>query len=320
MFAGLTDGDFDAYAPSKWRSNVYNRERLEVKQKLLTLARAVAPALVAADGSPLTVEASVEHPALWFHKQVDAQHVFFSRNEAARKELDRIIERGQSLASRIDDPTPQRNHMFLALSLSQDRLELALRLHPDARVDRQNLDRKCEDHFEREKLSQLLHALGSGFTVGVHGGDGSPAADVDGERIGALLSSFATPAPAMALPAAPVRFLEVVRALPRSEAVAVGPALEEQAQGALAALLAIYNFAAWTRDNDFVSMRDVLQREKQAKRQRGIARNDEVRVVRGMLAGKVGIVQEIDGRGAVRLLVGKMSVKVDAADLDSIKR
>src|SRR5262245_41334293 len=102
MIAGLTDGDFDAYAAGKWRSNVYNRERLEVKQKLLALGRALAPSLVGADGSPLTVEASVEHPALWNHKQVEAQHVFFSRHEEARKELDRIIERGQSLASRID--------------------------------------------------------------------------------------------------------------------------------------------------------------------------------------------------------------------------
>jgi transcription antitermination factor NusG len=56
------------------------------------------------------------------------------------------------------------------------------------------------------------------------------------------------------------------------------------------------------------------------KRQRGLARLDEVRVVRGMFAGKTGVVQEIDARGAVRLLVGSLSVKVDAADLDAVKR
>ena len=36
-FTGLSDGDFEAYAPKKWKSNVFNRERLEVKQKLLAL-------------------------------------------------------------------------------------------------------------------------------------------------------------------------------------------------------------------------------------------------------------------------------------------
>src|SRR5512143_591156 len=105
MFAGFTSADFEAYAPSKWKSNVFNRERLEVKQKLLALGREVQGAMVAADGSPLTCEASVEHPALWNHKQVEAQHLFFSRNEGARREIDRIIDRSRPIASMLDDPT-----------------------------------------------------------------------------------------------------------------------------------------------------------------------------------------------------------------------
>src|SRR5215813_11557605 len=139
MFPGFTDRDFDAYAPQKWKSNVFNRERLEVKQKLLLLGKELAGALTAADGSPLLCEASVEHPALWNHKQVEAQHLFFSRNEGARKELDKIIDRQKSIAAQIDDPTPLRNHVFLAVSLTNDALELSVKLHPDARVDRQNL-------------------------------------------------------------------------------------------------------------------------------------------------------------------------------------
>src|SRR4051812_3998835 len=118
MFTGFSDTDFDAYAPKKWKSNVFNRERLEVKQKLMELARSLSGTLLASDGSPLTIEASVEHPALWNHKQVEAQHIFFSRNEAARKELDAIMDRQISLASRIEDPTPQRNHVFLAMTLA----------------------------------------------------------------------------------------------------------------------------------------------------------------------------------------------------------
>ena len=83
----------------------------------------------------------------------------------------------------------------------------------------------------------------------------------------------------------------------------------------LGALLPLYHFIAWSRDNDYVSIRDVLQKEKQAKRQRGLARNDEVRVVRGMLAGKIGVIQEIDARGGLRVLVGKMALKLDAQDV-----
>src|SRR5262249_35211360 len=146
---------------------VFTRERLEVKQKMLMLGRELQGVMVAADGSPLACEASVEYPALWNHKQVEAQHLYFSRNEGARKELDRIIDRQTSLAALIDDPTPQRKHVFLAVTLSNDALEVSAKLHPDAKVDRQNLERKCEDHFEAEKLSTIGRSLGGEFRVGV---------------------------------------------------------------------------------------------------------------------------------------------------------
>src|SRR5258706_11131847 len=118
MFAGFSDADFEAYAPKKWKSNVWNRERLEVKQKLQALGRELAATIAAADGSPLALEASAEHPAQWNHKQVEAQHIFLSRNEGARKELASILERGQSIAALLDDPTPQRSHLFLAVTLA----------------------------------------------------------------------------------------------------------------------------------------------------------------------------------------------------------
>ena len=100
MFPGFTAADFDAYQPKKWKSNVFNRERLDVKQKLVALGRELQGAMLAPDGSPLAVEPSVEHPALWNHKQVEAQHLYFSRNEGARKELDAIIDRAASRSRR----------------------------------------------------------------------------------------------------------------------------------------------------------------------------------------------------------------------------
>src|SRR5262245_30792154 len=167
MFPGFSAADFDAYAQKKWKSNVFTRERLEVKQKLLALGKELSGVMIAADGSPLAVEASAEYPALWNHKQVEAQHLFFSRNEGARKELDHIIDRQTSVKSRLDDPTPLRNHVFLAATVTVEGLELSVKLHPDAKVDRQNLERKTEDHFEAEKLVRTVRDLGAGYRVGV---------------------------------------------------------------------------------------------------------------------------------------------------------
>jgi hypothetical protein len=304
-FPGFRAADFAVYAPAKWRSNVYNRDRLEVKERLLALARDAGAHLTAADGAPLTIEASVEHPALSNHKQVEAQHVFFSRNEEARRELDRINDRERGMKAILDDPTPQRTHVFLCLTVTEPGFDVALKLHPDAKVDRDNLTRKCADRYERMRLRDLLIGMGADFTLGVGTGGATQARAITDDALGAILSGFASGQGPLCVQAR----------VPSELAVASGEGLTEFAQSALEDLLPVYHFAAWTRDNDFVSMREILQKEKQAKLQRGLSRNDRVRIIRGVLSGKQGVVQEIDARGALKVLVGKLAVKVDAEDV-----
>jgi hypothetical protein len=311
MFPGFTDRDFDAYAPNKWKSNVFNRERLEVKQKLLALATELGGALKATDGSPLTCEASVEHPALWNHKQVEAQHVFFSRNEGARKELDRIIDRARPMTSMLEDPTPQRNHVFLSVTIDHERVEFALKLHPDARVDRQNLERKLAEHWERETFIGLAHALPDGYRVGITGQSMISSGAMDEASLKELLAGLAKPE----LPGK-THWLFVERSLSRTDVKTAAGGLVDAARSELEALLPIYHFIAWSRDNDFVSIREVLKQEKQAKLQKGLAKNDRVRIVRGMFSGRTGVIQEIDAKGALKVLVGKVAVKVDAEDVE----
>jgi hypothetical protein len=311
MFPGFTDRDFDAYAPQKWKSNVFNRERLEVKQKLLTLGRELGGELVAADGSPLLCETSVEHPALWNHKQVEAQHLFFSRNEGARKELDRIIDRARPMASMLEDPTPQRNHIFLAVTIGHDQVEFAVKLHPEARIDRQNLERKITELWEREKLLALLRELPEGSTIGVTGNPQLPATGIAEDGLRTVIAELARPE----LPGK-THLLVIGRAVPRGTATAQGGALLDTARRELEALLPIYQFVAWSRDNDYVPMREALKQEKQAKRQKGLAKNDKVRIVRGVFAGRAGVIQEIDGKGALRVLVGTVAVKMGADEVE----
>ncbi len=326
MFPGLTGSDFECYEPRKWKSNVYNRERMEVRQKLLVLARQTASGLSGSDGAPLFIEASVEHPALWNHKQVDTQSVFFSRNEAARKELDGFIDRQKPIASLLEDPTPQRNHLFLAVTVGYDTIEASLKLHPDASVDRQNLERKLDDHFEAERLVGLLGELPETFRIGVTP-ELRPTAGIDADAVLDILgelpagsSGSGGSAPQFALPGQPVappRMFYVGCSLDRSTALSLGGADQEAwAHATLQQLLPIYRFIVWSRDNDFVSMRQVLDKERTVKRQKGLHKNDKVRIVRGMLTGKDGVVQEVEAKGQLKVLVGKMVIKIDAADVE----
>jgi hypothetical protein len=311
MWTGFTAKDFDAYAPNKWKSNVFNRERLEVKQKLVDLGALLQGALVAADGSPLLCEPSAEHPALWNHKQVEAQHLFFSRNVAARKELDRFIDRSRPMTTMLEDPTPQRNHVFLALSLSLGGLDFSLKLHPDARVDRQNLEHKLADAWELGTFVDLLRALPPGHRLGVTEQATSDAATVDAARVHALLADIArAEAPGK------THWLTVARTIGREEILAAGPGLVDAARAELDALLPLYHFVAWSRDNDYIEMRETLLKDKQVKRQKGLAKGDKVKIVRGMLAGRVGAVQEIDAKGGLKVLVGTLAVKVGAGEVE----
>jgi len=312
MFAGLIDKDFDAYLPHKWKSNVFNRERLDVKQKLLELGRELAGAMVAADDSPLLYEASVEHPALWNHKQVEAQHLFFSRNAAARREIDGIIDRSRPMSTMLEDPTPQRNHVFLGLSMNHEGLDIALRLHPDAHVDRQNFERKLEEAWEREKFLDLAHALPAGTHVGVLEGGHGPAAELDADKLRGLLADLAR----AEAPGTRTHWFSFTRTLSRAAVVAAGVDVVTTARLELQALLPIYHFIAWSRDNDFVSMKEQIKQEKTVKRQKGLSKNDRVKIVRGMFSGRTGVVQEIDARGALKVLVGTVAVKVAADEVE----
>ncbi|MEO6953323.1 MAG: KOW motif-containing protein [Polyangia bacterium] len=309
MFDRLIDADFDAYLPAKQRSNVYNRERLDTKQRLGPLAEALSTALIGTDGAQLEASWSLEHPHLVNRKQVEAQHVYFSRGETARRALDTIIDRARGVASLLEDSTPQRSHVHLAVSLLSDRLEVALRLHPEATVDRQNLLRRCQDPYALAHLVSLVTSLPDGFVGGVVP-DVQPARLLDGVALAEQLRRFGTASQQSA------SLFSFVRSRPRADVLAAGSGVVAMLAGDLAALLPLYRYCAWSRDNDFVSVKEALEKKQTERRQKGIVRGDEVRVVRGLFSGQLGTVQEVDPRGALRLLVGKMTIKLDAADVE----
>src|SRR5262249_42994074 len=162
------------------------------------------------------------------------------------------------MATMLEDPTPQRNHIFLAVTIGHEQIEFAVKLHPDARIDRQNLERKIGEHWEREKLLEMVHDLPAGYTVGVTGGTSAAAARLDGAALPAVVAELAKPE----LPGK-IHLLVFGRALPRGDATAAGGALVETAKRELGALMPIYQFIAWSRDNDYVLMREALKQEKQ---------------------------------------------------------
>jgi transcription antitermination factor NusG len=312
MFTGFTDSDFDAYAGHKWGSNAFNRERLEVKEKLVGLGRALLEDLTD-DQAALTCEASAEHPALWNHKRVDAQHLFFARSQESRRDLDQIIDRSRGLASLIDDPSPQRSHLFLAVSLTHDDLTVTLRLHTDAIIDRHNLERKLEDQWQRDQLIAMVAELPAPFTIGVDGSEAIATSAFDSATVSQHLSSLARP-----LELNQSRWLSITRSRARAEVIAATDHIVDELRSDLRALLPIYRFIAWSSDNDHISMRSQLRERAAIKQRRGLVAKDRVRITSGVFAGRVGEVQAVDSRGRAKVLIGSIPITVEANAVDKL--
>jgi transcription antitermination factor NusG len=307
-FTPFSTKDFDAYLQNKWESHVFNRERLEVREKLEALGKLLNPSLVGGDGAPLECEVSTEHPALWNQRKVQNQHLFFSRNKEARKEIEGIISRKRSMAALIEDPSPLRNHIFLAVMIDKDQVELSLKLHSDAAVDRDNLQRKCQEYFHREKLVNLVQDLPQGYSLGIYGRPERATTEIDDDALQALIQELPSSG----------SWLTVRRTLSRDDPVVVEAGFVDVARDGLSHLLPIHNFIAWSRENDFVSMRDTLKKKEAKTRSKGLSKNDRVRVVRGMFSGKTGVVQGTDAKGGLKVLLGSMMVKLTGEDVVKI--
>src|SRR5262245_13080707 len=121
----LAARDFDAYLPERATSNAYSRPRIELKQRAMAWARGVV-ARLSEIGIFVDVHGSDEHPSLRNKKRVECQWVFFWRNQAAREEIDRLLDRGRRIAEAIDDPSPYTRHAFLALRIDARSVEVCL--------------------------------------------------------------------------------------------------------------------------------------------------------------------------------------------------
>jgi len=247
-FTGFLAGDFDAYTPEKWSSNMWNRQRLEVKQRAVVLGKEIAQALENV-GAALSLGASDEHPSLWNKKKVDCQWVFLWRNDDERKVLESVVDRDRKLSATLLDPTPFFRHAFLAMRLDAEGLEVALKVHRNAWVDATNLRRKLQTAAGRAEALRLFAALPPGFTIGV-GEEAEQASTVGPARVSELLSRHDEG-----------EWFFASHRTSRDEAIEAATDLAGAVAADFERLWPLYRFLAWSRDNDYVSIDEALAAE-----------------------------------------------------------
>ena len=245
----LTARDFDAYAAEKATSNAYSRPRLEVKQRAMVWARGVV-ARLAAQGLAVDAHGSDEHPSLRNKKRVDCQWVFFSRDTAARDELERLLDRGRSISDVIEDPSPYDRHAFLALRLDAHAVEVCFAVPSQAQVDLDNLRARLDAGGEgalANELVQALVALPEEFTIGA-GGEGASDRRASSAASPEALRELVARSSAEQIP------LWVGWRVARETALSHAEILDEQLEDALVALAPVYRLVAWSRENDRIAL------------------------------------------------------------------
>jgi hypothetical protein len=307
MFSGFTNSHFDAYREDKWRSRAFNLERMAVKEQLGALGGALARALSTAEGILPEVELSAEYPALDNQKQVDAQHLYFTRPRCVRRDIERVVDRARGMASVIGDPSPLRSHVVLVASVAVDHVFAGLKLHRDAAVDRRNLEKQLADPARAQELVARLAGLPDDIDIGIDALCVKPAAGCGLDQVRTFIERLNAP-----LLAGQSRWLTLGRRIARDQAIALGADLALRIERVLLAVMPVYRYVAWCPDNDHIAMREQMRERKEAAAQRGLGKNDSVRVIAGMFAGRTGVVQEIDGKGMVKVLIGSVPIKLEA--------
>lgn len=307
-FAGFRNADFDAYQRKKWRSNAYTLARREAKDRVLALCRSVADELQE-ELTDLELGASDEAPSVANGRQVKAQWVFFTRFAEARAGLKRFLNKTDLMSgANLFDIAIHHQHACLIVRLDERGLALGVELASKATVDLENAAKKLGYEDGRKDCLEILANLPNETQL-VWRDERTPVIDVSDAQLATLHTDLT----------ARSSTLKFEALLPRDEEILRTDALIGTAEEVLAAFIPLYRFLAWSPENDYAGVKVEIKRQKKKQSKQptetvSIAAGARVTILSGLFSGRAGYVAEIE-RGKAKVMVGPVSVTVDAKDL-----
>jgi hypothetical protein len=163
MSEAFLERDFKAYEKHRQDDPEYNALRLSVRRKLKAMVDGVAKAAKAA-GTELSAQAGLHHPYTFNSYRVREQRAYLCRGPKERKKIAAFF--GDALGK---DAETHYIQTVLEVCLDDQIVEAALRIHPQAWWDGENLKKKLLGHAAKlEEFCQLLRALPPGFNLKLH--------------------------------------------------------------------------------------------------------------------------------------------------------
>ncbi len=223
--------DFLAYEKHLQKNPEYNALRLAVRRKLKGLVDHVAKAAKGQDVA-LSSQAGLHHPYVFNGYRVREQRAYLCRSPKERKKLAAFF--GEALGK---DAETHYIQTVLEVSLDDQVVESALRIHPQAWWDGQNLKKKVsEDPEFCEQWAERLRALPPGFVLRLHDWRKNWwAVSIKPHDLREYFEAY-TPGE---------HWLHLVRELPKEDAVDMGDDGPEWLAQSMLALLPVYESILW---------------------------------------------------------------------------
>lgn len=308
-FEGLDERAYQAFEKRKWASNLFNMERLSVREQLKALGSLVHKGLQGDyrfhwDVTPHT-------PSVFNAKSVSELVLFFTRNLEEQRAIVPLLDSRISLPDQISDAGEHHRHATLGVRIDDHGCEVGLMLHSTAWLDVMNLLNRCRVPFERATFVERVRALPSGVFFRFSSREEIPASDFSGDHVDRLEEEVLNEEFLIFLG---VRY-DTDGSEPRSHGFS-GTCLE-----VLGALLPIWEYVAWKPASDFLEVAQESKRLRTAGESgtADLAVGQKVRVSGGVFAGRDGVITDMDHKGFVRVLVGKVSIRTDGRSLQVVR-
>lgn len=301
QFEGFDAAAFRAFEEAKWASNVYNMERLAVSEQLKAMGRMLEGPLSAS--YRFHWEVTPHMPSVFNGKRVSELVLYFTRNQEEQRSIVPLLDRRISLPDQISDAGEHHRHATLGVRIHSEACDVGLMLHSTAWLDVMNLLNRCHVPFERATFVERVRALPEQMTVRISNDEEVKASDFSGSLLDRLEEGVLNQVFVILIG---VRFAAGVPEAGNRK-------FAEVCRNLLEALLPVWEFVAWKPTSDYLEVAEESRRIRSAA-ESGTADLEvgtKVRVTSGLFSGREGVVTEMDHKGLVRVLVGKVSVRTD---------
>jgi len=298
-FTGFDEEAFRAFEPRKWSSNLFNMERMAVREQLRVIGMTVEPALLAR--YPFKWEVTTHVPSVFNGKRVSELTLYFTRNDEQQKSLTPLLDSRIALPDQISDAGEHHRHVTLGVRIDGGGLEVGLMLHSTAWLDVMNLLNRCRVAEESEQLLSLLRGAPDGAVFCVGPGVDVPAPQVTSQDLERLEQSVLNNT-----------FLILVgRQYPAGDQRLRAAGFPAEVRDPLLALYPLWDFVAWRPASDFLEPQRVEPATAPVAVP-ALSLGSRVRLTEGVLAGREGVVVDMDHKGGLRVLIGRLNVRTAA--------